>query len=97
MPELPISDPPAIVVTASRAEQAADETPASVTLIDAARIERLGAPLIADYLRLIPSVSVAISGPAGSLRLLCSRTARSAFLRIRMLIISTPTENAIAK
>ncbi len=67
MPELPIIDPPAIVVTASRVEQAADETPASVTLIDALRIERLGAPMVSDFLRLIPSVSVAVSGPAGSL------------------------------
>jgi vitamin B12 transporter len=78
MPELPISDPPAIVVTASRAEQSADETPASVTLIDAARIERLGAPLVADYLRLIPSVSVAISGPAGSLTQVRIRGAEAA-------------------
>src|SRR5688572_14798376 len=67
MPELPISDPPAIIVTASRAEQAADETPASVTLIDAQRIERQGAPMVSDYLRLVPSVSVAVSGPTGSL------------------------------
>lgn len=67
MPELPIIDTPAIVVTASRVEQAADETPASVTLIDALRIERLGAPMVSDFLRLIPSVSVAVSGPAGSL------------------------------
>jgi len=67
MSELPISDPPAIIVTASRAEQAADETPASITLIDAARIERLGSPQVADFLRLVPSVAVATSGPAGSL------------------------------
>src|SRR5436190_5084148 len=67
MPVLTISEPPAIVVTASRAEQAADETPVSVTLIDAERIERLGSPQIADFLRLIPSVAVATSGPTGSL------------------------------
>jgi vitamin B12 transporter len=67
MPLIPITEPPAIVVTASRAEQAADETPASVTLIDANRIERIGAPQVADYLRLVPSVAVAISGPTGSL------------------------------
>jgi vitamin B12 transporter len=65
--ELPISDPPAIVVTASRVEQAVSETPASVTLIDSLNIERLGAPMVSDFLRLIPSVSVAVSGPAGSL------------------------------
>jgi vitamin B12 transporter len=66
MPDLPISEPPAIVVTASRAEEAADRTPASVTLIDAAKIEHLGMPLVADYLRLAPSAAVSTSGAAGS-------------------------------
>ena len=58
---------PAIVVTASRAADDAGQSPASVTLIDAARIERLGAPLVPDLLRLVPSVAVAVGGPAGSL------------------------------
>lgn len=58
---------PAIIVTASRAEEEASETPASVTLIDARRIERIGSPLIPDLLRLVPSVAVATSGSAGSL------------------------------
>ncbi len=58
---------PTIVVTASRAPEAKDETPASITLIDAARIERLGAPLVVDLLRLSPSLAVSVSGPAGSL------------------------------
>ena len=66
MPDLPIIDQPAIVVTASRAEEAADRTPASVTLIDAEKIERLSAPLVADYLRLVPSAAVSTSGPAPS-------------------------------
>jgi vitamin B12 transporter len=61
------NEPPAIVVTASRAEEESAETPASVTLIDAKRIERLGFPLVPDLLRLVPSVAVATSGPAGSL------------------------------
>jgi vitamin B12 transporter len=56
-----------IVVTASRAPQPQDESPASVTLIDQARIDRLGDPLVSTLLRLVPSVSVATSGPAGSL------------------------------
>ena len=60
-------EPPAIVVTASRAEEKASETPASVTLVDAPRIERIGSPLVPDLLRLVPSVAVAVSGPAGSL------------------------------
>ena len=67
MLDLPTNVPPAIVVTASRAVEAASETPASVTLIDEARIERLGVPLVPDLLRLVPSVSVGVSGPAGSL------------------------------
>ncbi len=67
MPELPIVDQTTIIVTASRAEDNVDTTPASVTLIDAARIERLGAPLITDLLRLVPSAAVSRSGPAGSL------------------------------
>jgi vitamin B12 transporter len=58
---------PTIVVTASRAPEAKDETPASITLIDATRIERLGAPLVIDLLRLSPSLAVSVSGPAGSL------------------------------
>ena len=66
MPDLPVIDPPVIVVTASRAEEKANETPSSVSLIDARSIERVGAPLLADLLRLTPSASVAVSGPAGS-------------------------------
>ena len=66
MPDLPISEPPAIVVTASRAEEAADRTPASVTLIDAEKIEHLGMPLVSDYLRLVPSAAISTSGTAGS-------------------------------
>jgi vitamin B12 transporter len=67
MLDLPNTEPPAIVVTASRAEEKADQTPASVTLIEAKRIERIGSPLVPDLLRLVPSVAVATSGPAGSL------------------------------
>ena len=56
-----------IVITASRAEQPAEDTPASVTIIDTARIERLGEPLLPALLRLTPSSAVSASGPAGSL------------------------------
>ena len=66
MPDLPVIDPPAIVVTASRAEEKASDTPASISLLDAQRIERLGTPFVPDLLRLTPSASVAVSGPAGS-------------------------------
>ena len=67
MPDLSINDQTPIVVTASRAEEDAANTPASVTLIEAERIERLGAPLVTDLLRLAPSAAVSRSGPAGSL------------------------------
>ncbi|HET9399215.1 MAG TPA: TonB-dependent receptor [Sphingomicrobium sp.] len=56
-----------IVVTAARTPQPADETASSITIIDPLRLERLGAPLVGDLLRLVPSVSVAQSGPAGAL------------------------------
>ena len=78
MPELPIAEPPAIVVTASRAEESVAEAPASVTLIEAERIERIGAPMVSDYLRLVPSVSVAVGGPAGSLTQVRIRGAEAA-------------------
>lgn len=68
MIDFPATEPaPAIVVTASRAEEMADTTAASLTLIDASRIERLGSALVPELLRIAPSVSVATSGPAGSL------------------------------
>jgi vitamin B12 transporter len=56
-----------IIVTAERALEEAGDTPASVTVIDSRSIERLGEPLVPSLLRLTPSVSVATSGPAGSL------------------------------
>jgi vitamin B12 transporter len=65
--DLPIAENPIVIVTASRAEETAAATPASVTLIDGDRIERLGSALLPDLLRLVPSLSVATSGPAGSL------------------------------
>ena len=67
MPDLPIADQNPIIVTASRAGESADQTAASVTLIEAERIDRLGLPLVTDLLRLSPSAAVARSGPAGSL------------------------------
>lgn len=56
-----------IVITASRAPEPQAETPASVTIIDKKRIERLGEPLVPALLRLSPSASISTSGPAGSL------------------------------
>src|SRR5438874_1686829 len=66
MPALPI-DTDQIVITASRAPDAEARTPASVTIIDKQRIERLAEPLLSAFLRLTPSAAVATSGPAGSL------------------------------
>ena len=65
MLDLPVES--TIVVTASRIVEADDGSPASVTLIDPARIERLSPPLVTDLLRLAPSIAVSVSGPAGSL------------------------------
>ena len=57
----------AIIVTASRLPETEASSPASVSVVDSAEITRLGAPLVSDYLRLLPSTAVAVSGPAGSL------------------------------
>lgn len=56
-----------IVITASRASQPVEATPASVTVVDEQRIERLGEPLLPALLRLTPSVAVATQGPSGLL------------------------------
>jgi vitamin B12 transporter len=66
MPALPI-DTDEIVITASRAPEKQVQSPASITIIDAKRIERLDEPLARALLRLVPSASVSSSGPAGSL------------------------------
>ena len=59
--------PQPIVVTASRLPETPATAAASLSLVDAQTIARLGAPLIGDYLRLLPSTAVSASGPAGSL------------------------------
>ena len=64
---IPIIDTNQIVITASRAPEPEAKTPASVTIIDQQRIERLGEPILSALLRLTPSAAVATSGPAGSL------------------------------
>jgi vitamin B12 transporter len=56
-----------IVVTAARTPQEAAQTPAAVTIIDQPRLERLGEPQIAGFLRLVPSAAVSTSGPMGSI------------------------------
>jgi len=66
MPVTPI-DTNEIVITASRAPEPEADTPASVTIIDATRIERLDEPLVSALVRLVPSASISTSGPAGSL------------------------------
>ena len=56
-----------IVITASRAPESEAQTPASVTIIDGAQIDRLDEPSVANLLRLTPSAAVTSIGPAGSL------------------------------
>src|SRR5690349_6835225 len=65
MPVTPM-DTDQIVVTASRAPESEAQTPASVTVVDQQRIERLGEPLVPALLRLVPSIAVAQSGSAGT-------------------------------
>jgi len=66
MPALPI-ETAQIVITASRSPGSEAETPASVTIIDRDRIERLGDALVPSLLRLSPSVAVTTQGPTGLL------------------------------
>lgn len=61
-----LENSPAIVVTASRLPEPTEASVASASLVDEERLERLGEPAIASYLRLLPSIAVATSGPAGS-------------------------------
>jgi len=66
MPVTPI-DTNQIVITASRAPQEQARSPASVTVVDRNRIERLGDALVPTLLRLTPSIAVTVQGPAGLL------------------------------
>jgi vitamin B12 transporter len=66
MPALPLSTDQ-IVITASRAPEPQAMSPASVTIVDQQRIDRLGEPLVLGLLRLTPSTSVTSIGPSGSL------------------------------
>ena len=61
---LPV-DSEQIVITASRSQEEIARSPASVSIIDKERLERLGEPLVPALLRLTPSVAVTTQGPAG--------------------------------
>jgi vitamin B12 transporter len=55
-----------VIVTASREAVAADAAPVSSTVFDAATLDALSLPSVADVLRLAPGVSVAVTGPRGT-------------------------------
>ena len=55
-----------IVVTASREGEEKGRSPASISLIPAQRLERLGQPLLAEVVALTPSAQLSAAGPAGS-------------------------------
>ena len=61
---LPI-DSEQVVITASRSEEELARSPASASVIDSARMEHLGEPLVPALLRLTPSLAVTAQGPAG--------------------------------
>lgn len=67
MIDLPPVPPAAtIIVTASRTPEPQSDSAASSSLLDSQTIERLGEPLAESLLRLTPSASLSVSGPAGS-------------------------------
>lgn len=57
----------AIVVTASREAVGQDNAGVSATVFERRELESLTLPLASDVLRLVPGVSVGVSGPRGSL------------------------------
>jgi vitamin B12 transporter len=61
------SEAETIVVTASREPVQEEDAGVSATLFDRQALESLALPLASDLLRLVPGVSVAVSGPRGSL------------------------------
>ena len=88
-----------IVITASRAPEQEATTPASVAIVDAARIERLGEPLLPAVLRLTPSAAITTSGPAGSLTELRIRGAESnhSLLFVEGIKINDPASGDIPR
>jgi vitamin B12 transporter len=69
---------PEIVVTADRVEEPATRTGSSITVIDAAEIEKLGARSIADVLRSVPGVDVHETGGVGTVTEVALRGSASA-------------------
>jgi vitamin B12 transporter len=61
-----ITAQPSILVTASRFPVESDEASASATVIDRDRLDSLGESQAIDALRLVPGVSVAVTGARGS-------------------------------
>ncbi|HEX8654971.1 MAG TPA: TonB-dependent receptor [Allosphingosinicella sp.] len=57
---------PAIVVTGSREPVPQTEAPVSATILDDRELGALAFPLAAEGLRLVPGVSVSVSGPRGT-------------------------------
>lgn len=57
---------PSIVITAARTPVPLDLAGASISVIDTTMLTAFDLPLAADYLRLLPSVAVASTGPLGA-------------------------------
>jgi vitamin B12 transporter len=55
-----------IIVTAARGGEPQGWSPASISLIEPVTVERLGEPQLSTLLRLTPSASLSVAGPAGS-------------------------------
>jgi vitamin B12 transporter len=57
---------PDIVVTAALEPVRVEDAASSITVVDEKRIEALGAPLVSDFIRLSPGVSVSVNGAQGA-------------------------------
>ena len=67
LPPVPAQPAAEILVTAGRSPEPFASSLVTATVIDAARIVRLGEPQIVDLLRQVPSMGVSVGGPAGSI------------------------------
>ncbi|MFN2475523.1 MAG: TonB-dependent receptor [Chthoniobacterales bacterium] len=71
-----------IVVTATRLPIPEDESPASITVIDAVDLERMQTRRVADALREVPGLSIVQTGTPGQLTSLFTRGLRSSHTQV---------------
>jgi vitamin B12 transporter len=72
----------ALVVSATRGEAPSSQVAASVTVLDAAEIERRQTPLVADLLRTVPGAAIVRTGAIGNVTSLFLRGGESNYTKV---------------